>query len=566
MNILCIDCPYSRQLEALGHKVFAPDFPPGVIYLPGVLQINNFMPDLVIQHERLSARVIMGGLEKMPCPTIFVSVDSHLNMFWHKYYGRLFDLVLTPHVSLFGALSKDERLPHVRRIGPAGYQRPFRLFSQRPRDISFSGVLTEHRPARTAMVQMLAESVGLYTPDKMLPHGEMLDLFMQSRMIPNESIAREVNFRLFEGASCGALVFSQNIGEDQNAHFEPGFEFETYEHALELVDKIKFYRDNPDAAEAIGRAAWERVRAEHLPEHRAAQIVAAANTSRRRADGDDAAIYFWLTLAQMARNGTHPLPVKWFLAHQFAMRSSSLVDAMKLRLLMEGSHQGNPSYSHEHAARYKGEAARMLRDMLKAGTHSDSLDFNLAGAMAALALGRKGWARAFWLRQEEAAKKIGTEHVFVVSSRLESPYDHYIAWGKRLMAARRDANVGFNFRVGMGFLPGSAFECFVMAQREAQPEQTSWLAEMHRVCSRVPGFAYWDMGMLAEISLNNPDSWRDQLEYGVASLANYRIDAGMFEIFEARAKAEKSGETESYNTMLEAMPASGYILSALLKG
>lgn len=566
MNIFCIDCPYTRQLEALGHKVFAPDFPPGVVYLPGILTLNKFEPDLVIQHERLSARVILGGLEYIKCPTVFVSVDSHLNMFWHKYYGRLFDMVLTPHVSVFNSLPKEERLPQVRRFGPGGHHRLFKRFDRRRHDISFAGVLTEHRPGRSAMVQLLTLSSKLNFPDKLLPHEEMLDLFQDSRMVPNEAIAREVNFRMFEAASCGSLVLCQNIGEDQNAHFEPGVEFETYEHALELVDKINFYKNNPDAAEAMGKAAWERVQGEHLPEHRAAQLAALSGAALRRLTGREAAIYFWLTLAQMARQGTHPLPVEWFLSQYRDVEKSPLAEGMKLRLLMEGAHQGNPLYNYDQAARYRGEAAEMIRNLLGSGACADSLDCNLAGAMAALVLQRPAWAKAFWERQAASIREGDYAAAYVTDARLESPYDHYMAWGKLLMSLGRDANVGFNFRSSLGYLPSSAFECVAMAQAESTSDRDSWLLEMHRICERVPGFSYWDMGILAEISLKYQDNWRHQLAYGFSSLANYRIEAGIFELMEGKRKAGEAGEEQFYESALEALPSSGYILSALRRG
>lgn len=566
MNIFCIDCPYAKELEALGHRVLAPDFNPGVVYLPGILQMNGFTPDLLIQHERLSARVILGGLEKVPGITLFVSVDSHLNMFWHKYYARLFDVVFTPHISAFNRLPKEERLPQVRRFGPGGHRRLFKPFESRRHDLSFAGVITEHRPGRAAMVQLLTEKTGLYTPHGLLPHAEMLDMFMDSRMVPNESIAREVNFRLFEAASCGSLVFCQGIGEDQNAFYEPGIEFETYEHGLELLEKINFYSKNQAAAAEIGRAAWQRTQAEHLPEHRAAQLAGVENASRRRAGDSEASIYFWLTLAQMARNGTHPLQVEWFMENHPRDDRKGLVTAMKLCLLMEGSHHGNPLYSPEHANRYKGEAAEIIRSLLGSGNLANSLECNLAGAMAALALEHPAWSGDFYKRQIQSLRELGSGAGMGSNDNLVSPYDHYMAWAKLLMSLGRDAQVGFNFRPRSGFLPGSALECLVMAQSEASPDQDSWLMEMRRVCSRVPGFGYWDMGILAEISLKYPTNWRYQAQYGLSSLASYRLEAGLFELVEARKKAADCGEIDSFNATLEGSPSSGYILAALMKG
>lgn len=565
MNILCIDCPYTKELEAMGHKVLAPDFPPGVIYLPGILQMNGFNPDLVIQHERLGARVLMGGLEFMPCPSVFVSVDSHLNLFWHKYYGRLFDVVLSSHISFFNALDKDERLPNIQRFAPTGHFRRFKSFDRRSHDLSFAGILTEHRPGRAAMVNLLHSTSNLYSPDKLIPHDEMIELFMDTRMVPNEAIAQEVNFRLFEGASCGSLVISQNIGEDQNVHFEPGLEFETYEHGLELTDKIRFYQKHPGVAEKIGLAAWRRVQAHHLPARRAEQLVSLASAMRRRAEGAEAKMYFWLTLAQLARHGTHPMPPEWFLGHEQELPDAGLVAAMKLRLLMESSHPGNPVFSPEHGNTFKGEAAEMIQRMLSKRQHEDSLDCNLAGAMVSLALERPIWARSFWRRQIASIRNNGTGAMYVDEpARLETAYENYLAWAKLLMAEGRNAQIGFKFPRGAGMLPGSAFECLAVA-RDVAGECDSWLTEIHKVCARVPGFSFWDMGFLAELSLKYKDKWRYQLEYGYSALLNYRVEAGLFELEEARGMAKRQDELDSYNTLLEGLPSSGYILSALYR-
>lgn len=566
MNILCIDCPYTKEIESMGHKVLAPDFQPGVVYLPAILQMNNFKPDLLIHYERLSARVIMGGMEKIQCPTVFVSVDSHINMFWHKYYGRLFDLVLTPHMSFFNALDKEERLPAVQRMASTGYRRLFKKFDKRTHNLTFSGVTTEFRPSRTAMLSLLKDSVGLYSPDAIIPHEEMLNLYMDSQMIPNECIGREVNYRLFEGASCGSLVLSPNIGEDQNAHFEPGVEFEPYEHGLELVEKVRFYQKNRSLAERIGQAGWQRVQAHHLPEHRARQLVElVSSVTRRRAEGEEARMYFWLTLAQLSRHGTHPLPAEWFLNYKEQLPDSGLVSAMKLRFLMEASHSGNPLFSPENASAYRGEAVELLRQILANKWYEDSLDCNLAGAMAALSLERPVWARAFWQRQIEGMEKSGNA-VYVAKAPLEEVYDNYMAWGKLLMSLGRDAQSGFKFLRNGGTLPSSAFECMIIARDLATSSQDSWLPELHKICARVPGFSFWDMGLLAELSLKYQDKWLYQLQYGYNSIENFRVEAGLFELEEARKKAKEQGEIESCNTMLEGLPSSGYILSSLFRG
>ncbi len=563
MNILCVDSPYAEELRAMGHNVLAPDFPEGVLHLPSILRMHNFQPDLLIQHERLSPRLILGGVEHMPCPTVFVSIDAHLNMFWHKYYARLFDMVLTPHLSLYRALDKRQRIPAVKRFGPKGYDFPFTPYAQREHDAVFVGVLTEHRPARMAMVNLLAEKCGLHRPEKHLNHQEMFDLFMRSRIIPNESIAREVNFRLFEGISCGSLVISQDIGEDQNAHFKPGTEFETYADALELVDKVKFYSANTEAAEKIGRAGWARVQREHLPAHRASQLAGCTKTSQYRAQGKTANFYFYLTLLQLARAGSHPMPVEWFLERWPEIEQNSLAHAARLGMLVEATCPKNAMYSQPRAVAYKDEAMALMALALKEARHADSLEFNLASAMCALFLDKPDLARAFWLRQLQNMRVNGLASAEFEGATLTDKYEHYLAWGKLLISLGRYAQPGFGFRCDTGFVPACAFECMLMAQDEAGPQRLEWLPEMTKICSAVPGFGYWGMGFLAEISLAAPDNWRKQADYAVSCLQNYRLDAGLHELAQAKAKAAQAGESAGFKTALEGIASSGYIRSVL---
>ncbi|MDR2050543.1 MAG: glycosyltransferase [Deltaproteobacteria bacterium] len=562
MNIFCVDSFYAQTLRDLGHSVLDPDLPPGLVHLPSLLRRYDFEPDLLIQQERLAPRLLFSGLEEIACPTAFISIDAHLNMFWHKYYVRLFDVLFTPHISLFASLDRRERPPQTRRFAPAGQDLPFRAHAARKHALSFAGVLTEHRPSRLEMVRLLSEKCGLYQPEGILGQGDMLDLFCDSRLIPNESIALEVNFRLFEGLSCGALVLGQDLGSDQDAFFEPGLEYETYSNAIELLEKIEFYLKRPQASEKIARAGWKRIQEQYLPAHRAGQLLQAAGSARSRAAGQEGWRYLWLALAQLTRSGTVSLPVDWFLGRLDELREDSLVEAMRLRLLLEGAHPENILYSREQAGRYMEEAYRLTAVMLRSGAHETSLECNLAGSMASVVLHRPDWARAFWLRQ---LKSRGLpEGVSAASADTAPSPGYYLAWGNLLFALRRYAQVGFSFNPRNGHLPQCAFECLLLALEEGA-EQRDLLPAMLRVCGKVPAFSYLEMGFLAEMSLLREESWNFQLLYGAKALENYRVEAGLYEIGAAREKALLAGNGDEFKTALEALPASAYIFSALDK-
>jgi len=567
VKIFCLDSPYAASLKALGHEVLAPKLPAGIVYLPGVLRRHKFTPELFIQHERLGARLLCGGLEELPCPSVFVSIDAHLNLYWHKYYARLFDLVLTPHLSIYAALPADQRPAQVRRFGPIGYARPFVPHAQRAHELTFVGLLTEHRPARAAMLELLSKKFALYRPEGGLPHSAMLDLFMDTRLVPNEAISREVNFRLFEAASCGAMVLSQDVGEDQDAHFEPGLECEIYTHSLELTEKIHFYRRNPQSAEKIALAGWKRVQSAHLPEFRAKQMLEEGLGGRSRATGGRAGYLFWLTLLQTARAGLFKESAAWFTSRLNELNPdlpdwTSVRLAWRLLLFLEGASPDNPLYDKDFAARNQNQtqdlAATLLREEFPSSPEAD-----LIGAMASLALKRQDLARLFWLRRLKALDIALPAAAVVSSGALREPYDHYLAWGKLLSILGPKADVGFNFTHGRGQIPLCAFECLLMAKETAPPKRREWLREIHALSADIPAFAFWDMGFLAELSLLNQRDWRPQLDYGLSALNNYRQETAIYELAEARQKALQRDEGSAFYSELESYPASGYILAAL---
>lgn len=567
MNIFCLDCSLAGPMRALGHTVLTPALPSGIAHAPSLLREHDFRPDLFIQQERLAPRLLLDRLDEVPCPTFFISVDAHLNMFWQERYARLFDVVFTPHISLFQALRPGLKPGRLVRLAPAGLDLPFLPHKRRPYPLSFVGLLTEHRPARGEMVRLLRRECGLRHPEQPVPYAAMLDLLRASRLVPNESIALEVNFRLFEAASCGALVLSQDMGADQEAFFRPGLEFVSYANGLELLDKVKFYLSRPAAAEAIARAGWERAQADYLPERRAALLLREAGLSRARLTGEEAAENFWLALAQLSRGGLLRLSVDWLLARrsQFAARPASM--AMRLRLLLESSHPDNSLYGAAgggSAASRREQAADLLAFMLKNSAHADSLECNLAGAMAAVFLERRDWARAFWLRQRSLLS--GRTAAQAAPPASDAPYDQYLAWGRLLRLLGLRAQVGFAFNAQSGFIAQCSLECLLLAQAEAGDDQSKRLGcleELHLLCRELPAFSWIDMGFLAELSLRRPGDWRAQLAYGLRALENYRLEAGLHEVAEARGKAAPAGEATAFAALLEEAPASRYIQATL---
>lgn len=642
MNILLIDPmpELEHVLRCQGHELMVLRLGPGVFHLPGILRHAEFAPDLVFQQECLGPRAFFGGLDTLDCPTAFWAVDSHLNMFWQQWYALLFDAVLTPHVSLFRALPAGRRPCELRRFAWPGQRRQWVPHKQRGHALSLCARLDAHRPVRGWLAELLGPA-GLYLTSG-LGMAEMMRLYDGSRMVANECIANEVNFRLLEGASSGCMVLSPDVGEDQDALLLPDKEFLVYRDGLELLERIAWAKKHPEAAEAVGRAAMLRVQAEHLPEHRAAALPRLAKgLSQNRLTGRAAALAFWIVLALQIRNQRMDLaphdharqglrlayslppwpelpPDLRPLVSQTIAQSLCLF-AEKSRLAGIADASAGPDLLPGGGVAWPvDEAVRLCRNLLaesgRAGEQQDSPPvqegassvlsvsepsvfdpaasgpfpafgredslparrqagaeggdgpalygcshpagtLELASAASAFALrqGSFNQALAFWLRYAGKDGKSLPRDSASLCLRWAT------AWEERGVVY----NSGSGFVPEKGFLPECALHYLTFAQtldpNAARPlarQSATMLAGRRDLLSL-------RIGYLADVCLAEPDNWRMQLEYGLECLRGCRVEAGMFEVEEARAKADREGKIRLFQSGLIARPGGRRVWEAL---
>jgi len=307
MRICLIHGKLGPALRHLGHEVLEILPPPGVTDVRTILAPHDFAPDFLLQTEVLGPRVILAGLETLECRKVFLSVDTHLNAFWHARYGALFDAVATTQPSWAPKL-RALGLRQVFELPWFGSLAPFKAFAARGHDVAFCGRIGPERPIRRRFADFLQRGFAAAIETD-LPYDAMLGLFGDTRIVPNESIAGEINFRLFEAASLGCLVIAQ-AGPDLGTLFEIGREILVYSNALELADRLRHCLTRPAEAERMGRAARARVLAHHLPLHRAQTLLAHFPLIEPSvaATGSDAALTFHLTLLDLMETGRGPSP------------------------------------------------------------------------------------------------------------------------------------------------------------------------------------------------------------------------------------------------------------------
>ncbi|MDR0339375.1 MAG: glycosyltransferase [Desulfovibrio sp.] len=560
MKILVIDGDpiLARALRDAGHTVDNIVPGGGVIDLPALVRHVGVEPDLLVQQERLGPRSYLVGLAEIGCPSVFWAVDSHLNLYWQRFYALLFDAVLTPHVSLFKALPKALRPPCLRRFALFGSERAFTPHRERRHALSMWARVDKHRPIRAWLIELL-RAEGLYhTQD--IDFEAMMRLYGDSRVVPNECIANEVTLRLMEGASAGCLVLSPDVGEDQNALLEPGTEFLIYHDGLELLDQVRWAAARPGRAEVIGLAARRRILADHLPASRAAELlVLAANIEQGRLTGREAQLALWLSLAWQLRAGRIPIEPAPHAEQGFALLAGlpghpaekadqhpvaelladeALAQIFHLLAKDKGNTQG--------AARVLGFYRKLITDRRDAALTSPSktspsrepaLSLQAVSACSALALRENilPMARAL------SALRPGTNALPG-----KSATEICLRWSADIQTAGELFHSGFPFKPENGMLPEDAFGWLVFALHLTPEDRPALYGHFEKLLRSMPALLHMYVGILAEHSLAAPEDWRVQLDYGMASIKACRVSLGLAEAREAGEKARAQGEERAF--------------------
>jgi hypothetical protein len=397
------------------------------------------------------------------------------------------------------------------RLPLFGADLPWRPHAGRARDLGFAGLDNpEERPLRSRFFRLL-RPLGL-APVSGLSREEMLEYYRETRIVPNESIAFEVNLRLAEAACAGACVLSPDVGPDQDEQYAPDQEILVYENGQDLVEKLGFLLRRPDRAEKIGRAAWEKTQARHLARHRAQTVLEkAAGLS----PGPRDPVHLAMALAQRGRHLRMPAPDSLLRAMDLPERPE--VYALFLRCLSEFF----PGEATERAMRHA--LALPLQ-----GEGRDETGFAVMGH--ALKQGDLPLFSLAWFARKPA------------DSREPPPVSLYQA---ALLLAECLRGRGRNFQPGMPFrptdmVPETAVEALLIARRYAGNDG-EWARRMALLCSRSKGMLPLRLDAL-RVLLERGASWRVLLEYGLDCLAACDNSAGLDAVQRALREAGEQGK------------------------
>lgn len=278
LDILCFNQSwFSDELVARGHRVVTvgaagrgfhleyvrPDIPLSQVMrdLP-----TSFNVDRVIYFDD-SAPIRFLGFEELTVPTVFYSVDTHHHLDWHKYFGRAFDKMFVAQRDYVEKCRQS--VAHAEWL-PLWAPTLLKPETDRPIDVSFRGNFNERlNPERVKFFETLKQQIDV---DACM--GDYRTVYPRSKIVINQAVKGDFNFRVLEALVSGALLITPHVDNGMLELFEDGVDLITYRanDVSEALEKIRYFLANEQARERVALSGCKKVLAYHTAERRAERL------------------------------------------------------------------------------------------------------------------------------------------------------------------------------------------------------------------------------------------------------------------------------------------------------
>ncbi len=230
----------------------------------------GFEPDILIYGDHSLPPMFL-GLEKYPCLTVFLSVDSHIHS-WYPTYAQCFDLCtvsLKDHLPLY----RGKRLPDERLLWmpPFARDEDQPLDAEKEFDLLFVGnVGRDIFPVRTRLL----DEIGKRFPGLKVTQGNYRELYPKARLVLNIAERGDMNYRLFEALACRSCLLTPEIGHGMDELFRDGEDLFSYpqEDVDALIKLAHRLLGDPELRARAEQGGFQKVDSAHRARHRAATL------------------------------------------------------------------------------------------------------------------------------------------------------------------------------------------------------------------------------------------------------------------------------------------------------
>ena len=239
---------------------------------------NDFIPDRIVYLDD-SYPVNVLGLEDIEIPSIFISVDTHHHYGWHRGFSSVFSKTF---------IAQRQFLPEFAGYWPESGNAPVAWLplwatallepDAKSIDVCFRGTLNPQlHPKRAAFFSKLSELVSIDVAE-----GPYERSFPKAKIVVNQAVGGDLNFRVFEAMMCEALVITPGDKNGQQDLFTAGKDILYYEedNVEQVAEYIRYYLQHDEERSRIAAAGRAAVLASHTAMARAKTVERAFETEK----------------------------------------------------------------------------------------------------------------------------------------------------------------------------------------------------------------------------------------------------------------------------------------------
>ncbi len=231
---------------------------------------KNWNPDLILLTDDSSLPVLL-ELEHVEIPLAWYAIDSHIHLSWHKAYAASFDFIFVAQKDYVPQYVCDSSrqvvswLPVFASIVP-----PVTAQITKDHLLSFVGKLSPLNPDRIHFLQAIKQRLPLH-----LATGEWVQVFQDSKMVLNQCVANDLNFRTFEAMGSGSCLLMERVSNGLEDLFQDRHHCVMYEkgNVEEILDLVHYYEAHEAEREAIALSGRSEILRAHMGIHRARTIL-----------------------------------------------------------------------------------------------------------------------------------------------------------------------------------------------------------------------------------------------------------------------------------------------------
>lgn len=268
---------FAAEMRSLGHEVISAGIaahldvvlPRPVVHIDSVIESlpNGFIPDKILWLDN-SAPLLFTGFDETKIPVAMYSVDTHHHFDLHSYIAHLFDHVFIAQRDYFPAFANSQT--PISWL-PLWASRVVEPSERKDYQATFVGNMNARlNPDRVNFFEQLQKLIPLH-----ITQGAWWEIFPHSEIVVNQTVKRDLNFRVFEAMVTGSLLVTEASSNGLSELFNDHEHLVFYEKGdvNDAANKIKALLADIPRARTIAANGRKRILERHLPIHRAQQVL-----------------------------------------------------------------------------------------------------------------------------------------------------------------------------------------------------------------------------------------------------------------------------------------------------